>query len=191
MAGGKGKRLEPITKIIPKPLVPLGEKTILELIMDKFNHYGLSQFYLSINYKANIIKAFFDDTKSLYDIKYVTEKLFLGTIGSLRLIKNQINTPVFVTNCDVLLEIDYRKVYASKKSQGGGVFLDSIHEIDYAYWIFGKFKVQNFIKKKISKLEINVEDFININLVNTNNIQLNVQLDYIRKKKKKRYRDYR
>jgi dTDP-glucose pyrophosphorylase/predicted transcriptional regulator len=111
LAGGKGKRLEPITKIIPKPLIPIGNKTIIELIMDKFTQYGLKQFYLSINYKANIIKAFFNDNPSNYDIKYVIEKKYLGTIGSLKLLDNQINTPMFISNCDVLLDVNYSSTY--------------------------------------------------------------------------------
>ncbi len=82
-------------------------------------------------------------------------------------------------------QIDYREVYASKKSQGGGVFLDSIHEIDYAYWILGKFKLINYVKKKISNLEINVEDFVNLNLISHQRVQINIQLDYLRKIKKR------
>ena len=111
IAGGKGKRLDPITKVIPKPLVPMGEKTILELIMDKFIDFGLKKFFLSINYKANIIEAFFNENTDRYNVMFVKEKTFLGTIGSLSLIKDQINTSVIISNCDVLLDVDYKSVY--------------------------------------------------------------------------------
>lgn len=107
MAGGQGSRLSPFTQILPKPLLPIGDKTIIELIIDKFVEYGCYDFYLSVNYKANIIKAFFSDFDHEYKIKYILEDKPLGTAGSLYLLKNRIKKTFFVSNCDILIEADY------------------------------------------------------------------------------------
>ena len=103
MAGGKGTRLKPITNVIPKPLVPVGDKTILEVIMDKF--------YMSVNYKADLMKYYLGQLDHKYDIEFFMEDKPLGTIGSVSLLKGKINTPFFVSNCDSINEQDYRDVY--------------------------------------------------------------------------------
>ena len=111
MAGGMGTRLRPITNVIPKPLVPVGEKTILEEIMDQFMGIGCGKFYLSVNYKYDLIKYYIDNLQDHYDISYFREEKPLGTIGSVSLLKGKIMTPFFVSNCDILIDQDYRDVY--------------------------------------------------------------------------------
>lgn len=111
MAGGKGTRLKPITNVIPKPLVPVGEKTILEVIMDQFESIGCHKFYMSVNYKADMIKYYLSQLDHRYDIDFFMEDKPLGTIGSVSLLKGKITTPFFVSNCDSLNEQDYRDVW--------------------------------------------------------------------------------
>lgn len=111
MAGGKGMRLKPITNVIPKPLVPIGDKTILETILDQFEEIGCSKFYMSVNYKADMIKYYLGQLDHKYDIEFFQEEKPLGTIGSVSLLKGKINTPFFVSNCDSINEQDYRDVY--------------------------------------------------------------------------------
>lgn len=111
MAGGKGTRLKPITNVIPKPLVPVGEKTILEVIMDQFESIGCHKFYMSVNYKADMMKYYFSQLDHKYDIEFFMEEKPLGTIGSVSLLKGKITTPFFVSNCDSINEQDYRDVY--------------------------------------------------------------------------------
>ena len=111
MAGGKGTRLKPLTNVIPKPLVPVGEKTILEIIMDQFESIGCHKFYLSVNYKADMIKYYLGQLPHQYDIEFFMEDKPLGTIGSVSLLKKKIHTPFFVSNCDSINEQDYRDVY--------------------------------------------------------------------------------
>lgn len=111
MAGGKGSRLKPITNVIPKPLVPVGDKTILEVIMDQFERIGCNKFYMSINYKADLMKYYLSQLEHKYDIEFFMEDRPLGTIGSVALLKGKINTPFFVSNCDSINEQDYRDVY--------------------------------------------------------------------------------
>jgi dTDP-glucose pyrophosphorylase len=111
MAGGKGSRLKPLTNVIPKPLLPIGEKTIIELIMDQFEEIGCTKFFLSVNYKSEILKYYMQNLEHPYDITYFQEDKPLGTIGSVSLLKNKINTPFFVSNCDIIIDQDYSEVY--------------------------------------------------------------------------------
>lgn len=111
MAGGKGTRLKPITNVIPKPLVPVGDKTILEVIMDQFEGIGCKKFYMSVNYKADMMEFYLSHLEHKYDIEFFMEAKPLGTIGSVSLLKGKINTPFFVSNCDSINEQDYRDVY--------------------------------------------------------------------------------
>ena len=111
MAGGKGTRLKPITNVIPKPLVPVGDKTILEVIMDQFEEIGCKKFYMSVNYKADMMEFYLSQLDHKYDIEFFMEDKPLGTIGSVSLLKGKINTPFFVSNCDSINEQDYRDVY--------------------------------------------------------------------------------
>ncbi len=111
MAGGKGTRLKPITNVIPKPLVPVGKKTILEVIMDQFESIGCHKFYMSVNYKADMMKYYLSQLDHQYDVEFFQEDKPLGTIGSVSLLKGKITTPFFVSNCDSINEQDYRDVY--------------------------------------------------------------------------------
>ena len=111
MAGGKGTRLKPVTNIIPKPLIPIGDKPIIELIVDSFVKAGVADFYVSVNYKKEMIKRFFDDIpEKKYKVHYFVEKKPLGTAGSLFLLKEKLNATFFVTNCDILLKQDYAEI---------------------------------------------------------------------------------
>lgn len=111
MAGGKGTRLKPITNVIPKPLVPVGDKTILEVILDQFESIGCHKFYMSVNYKADMMKYYLSQLDHKYDVEFFTEDKPLGTIGSVSLLKGKITTPFFVSNCDSINEQDYRDVW--------------------------------------------------------------------------------
>jgi len=111
MAGGKGTRLKPITNVIPKPLVPIGDKTILEEIMDQFEAIGCQRFYMSVNYKSDMMRYYLDQLPHHYDVSFFEEDKPLGTIGSVSLLKEKINTPFFVSNCDIVIDQDMRDVY--------------------------------------------------------------------------------
>lgn len=110
MAGGKGSRLEPFTNIMPKPLIPIGNKPIIEIIIDRFAEYGIQEFYLSLNYKANMIKAYFEELPIAKYLHYVMEDIPLGTAGALRQLKNVVDTTFIVSNCDILIMDDYAKI---------------------------------------------------------------------------------
>lgn len=111
MAGGEGRRLRPLTNVLPKPLIPLGETTVIEQIMDKFWELGSNRFYISLNYKADLIEYYLNSSKkSNYTINYFRESKPLGTAGSLNLLKDKINETFFISNCDILIDQDYSEI---------------------------------------------------------------------------------
>lgn len=115
MAGGKGTRLYPYTKILPKPLIPVGDKPIAELIIESFCEYGCSDYYLIVNHKKNMIKAYFGELESNYNVHFVDEDAPLGTGGGVSLLKGMIKDTFILTNCDNIVEDDYSKIYEYHK----------------------------------------------------------------------------
>ena len=111
MAGGKGTRLYPYTMVLPKPLIPVSGIPIIERIIKRFIEYGVDSFYLSVNYKKSMIKAYFEELNLPCNIKYIEEDKPLGTGGSLKLIEDKINKPLIVTNCDILIDSDLDDIY--------------------------------------------------------------------------------
>ena len=111
MAGGKGTRLKPLTNVIPKPMIPVGEKTIVEEIMDRFESIGCHKFYLSVDYKSEMLRFYLKQLEHKYDIVFFEEDKPLGTIGSVSLLKGEVTTPFFVSNCDIIIDQDMRDVY--------------------------------------------------------------------------------
>ncbi len=118
LAGGKGTRLDVFTKIIPKPLIPIGDKPMLEHLLDRFQKFGFKKFLLSVNYKADMIKMYFKDNTNQYQIQYVDEKEYLGTAGSLSLIRGMVDSSFMVSNCDVLFDMDYHELLESHIMEG-------------------------------------------------------------------------
>ncbi len=111
MAGGQGTRLRPLTNVLPKPLIPIGEQTMLEDIMDRFVDCGCHEFYISVNYKADTIKRYMSNLdKPQYHITYFQEDKPLGTAGSLHLLKDKIKDTFFVSNCDIIIDEDYGEI---------------------------------------------------------------------------------
>lgn len=110
MAGGMGTRLKPLTNVLPKPLIPIGKKTMLEEIFERFGRFGCTTFNISVNYKADLIEYYINSLNLTYTINYFREDKPLGTAGSLHLLKGHINTTFIVTNCDILIEQDYSEI---------------------------------------------------------------------------------
>jgi dTDP-glucose pyrophosphorylase len=118
MAGGKGTRLHPYTNILPKPLIPIGDLPITEHIINRFYNQGCKKYYMIVNYKRNIIKAYFDDLEKDYSIEFVNEDNELGTGGGISLLKGMIKSTFILTNCDILIDEDMTKVYEYHKKNG-------------------------------------------------------------------------
>lgn len=107
MAGGEGTRLRPFTSILPKALIPLKEKTVIEKIIENFLKFQFKKFIISINYKSVIIKSFFKELNPKFKYKFLVEKKKLGTAGCLYLLKNNIKKDYLIVNCDSLLDFNY------------------------------------------------------------------------------------
>ena len=136
MAGGKGTRLYPYTKILPKPLIPIGEETITEKIINSFTRFGCKRVIMILNYKANMIKSYMDDVKKDYDIEYVEEEEFLGTAGGLKLIRNKVDSRFFLSNCDILVDADFSSIVRNHvKSNNKITFVCSMKNIIIPYGV--------------------------------------------------------
>lgn len=125
MAGGKGTRLAPFTNVLPKPLIPIGDKTILELIIDSFRKYGIKDYWLTINYRGEMIQAYFNSIDKDYNVEYIKESQFLGTAGALKLLQSQAAPTFFVSNCDILVKANYAEVLAFHRSSQAALTLVS------------------------------------------------------------------
>lgn len=141
MAGGKGTRLDPLTKILPKPLIPVGEKTMVEHIIDNFIKVGVSKFILTLNYKGEMIEAYFKLIRRDYEVEFVWEKEFLGTAGSLKFLEGRIKGDFIVSNCDILVKANFVEVFNFHKEKGS-VFT-SIASIQHYKIPYGVVNIQN------------------------------------------------
>ena len=109
-AGGRGTRLDPFTRVLPKPLIPVGDLPIIEHIMQEYQSYSCDQFHIIVNYKKELMKAYFAESENRYSIKWYNEKKPLGTGGGLSLLRGKMNETFFFTNCDNLLRANYERM---------------------------------------------------------------------------------
>lgn len=128
MAGGKGARLDPFTKILPKPLIPFDDKPIIEKIIDNFGKHGFSNFILILNYKKDLIKTYFRENKLPYNIELVEENEYMGTAGGIALLKDRIKETFFICNCDILLENNFRNILEWHKNEKSLITLIGCHK---------------------------------------------------------------
>jgi dTDP-glucose pyrophosphorylase/CBS domain-containing protein len=136
MAGGKGTRLYPYTKILPKPLIPIGDTPIVERIIDYYTEYGIRKFYMTVNYKKGMLRSYFADIDPEYSITYVEENKPLGTGGSIKLIQDKFDVPLFVTNCDALILADYSDIYDYHIKSGNSItMISALRNITVPYGV--------------------------------------------------------
>ena len=160
MAGGKGTRLAPFTNILPKPLIPIKDKTLIEVIISRFTDFKIKDFYLTVNFKSKIIKAFFQEVKKNYTTKFITEDKELGTAGALRLLKGKFKKSFFVTNCDTIINEDISEIYNFHIKNNAKITI--VASMKMSVIPFGICKL-----KKNGDLDYIAEKPINNHLVNT------------------------
>lgn len=113
MAGGVGSRLRPLTEECPKPLIQVGSKPILETILESFIEYGFRHFYISVNYKADMIEKYFHDGSQWgVNIRYIHEDQPMGTAGPLGMLPEKQELPVLVMNGDLLTKVNFQQLLA-------------------------------------------------------------------------------
>ena len=131
MAGGKGERLMPLTKDCPKPMLRVGGKPIIQIIIETFKAVGIRSFFISVNYKKKKIKDFFGDGSAFgVSITYLEEQIKTGTAGSLGLIEEEIESPVFVINGDLLLEVDLLAMLRFHQESRGSITI-GVKEMEF------------------------------------------------------------
>lgn len=136
MAGGEGTRLRPYTKVLPKPLIPIIDTPILERIINRFTTYGVRKLYLTVNYKKELIKAYFAELKGDYELEYIEEDKPLGTAGSIGLMNKKPDVPIIVSNCDSLILTDYAELYRYHKDSGNVItMVSSLKNITIPYGV--------------------------------------------------------
>ena len=155
MAGGKGLRLRPLTNKIPKPLLLVNKKPIIEHIIMNAKNQGIKNFLISINYLGYKIKKYLGNGSKLgVKIKYLEEKKPLGTAGSINLIK-KFNRPIIVTNSDIISKIDFKEMISAHKKNNSQISIAA--KVFYEKDNYGRIVASgNIVKKIIEKLEQNL-----------------------------------
>ena len=160
LAGGKGTRLRPYTVVLPKPLMPIGDYPILEVVIRQLVRYGFSHITMAVNHQAELIKAFFGDgSKWKVRIDYSLEEQPLGTMGPLRLIKD-LPSHFLVMNGDILTDLDFTKFYL-EHTLNNHLFTISSHKreqlIDYGILkTDAGGKLQGFLEKPTKSYEVSM-----------------------------------
>lgn len=135
-AGGKGTRLDPLTRVLPKPLVPVGDLPILEHIMREYQRYSCENFHIIVNYKRELLKAYFADNDGAYNITWYDEEEPLGTGGGISLLKGKIKKTFFFANCDALLKADYADMLDFHKKNGNKITMVCAYKnVDIPYGV--------------------------------------------------------
>jgi NDP-sugar pyrophosphorylase family protein len=130
LAGGLGLRLKPFTQVIPKPLLPIGEKSMLQIQIERLAKYGFKDIFLATNYKSDYIERFFGDGSDFgVNLKISREEIPLGTAGPLHLLRDQLDSPFVVMNGDILSLIDFGNLYDFAVSQDSMLTLTIKKEI--------------------------------------------------------------
>jgi len=163
MAGGRGLRLDPFTRILPKPLIPIGEKSVLEIIMEKFHRSGFKNFIFTLNYKKEYIKTFLRENEFPYNIRWVEEDGFKGTAGALSLLKEDCTKPFIVSNCDVILDADYADILDWHGKSGNIMTLVGCHreiKIPYGVLEMENEKLKSFVEKPNYDVIINTGVYV-------------------------------
>lgn len=165
LAGGKGTRLRPYTTILPKPLVPLGDRPILELIIRQLARRGFNEIDMCVGHLGNLIKAYFDEASDVPEalaINYVWEQKPLGTAGALHLIEPPTDS-FLVMNGDILTTLDYRALMRFHREQGAALTIASHHqEVPLSLGVIeGKDGVVNdYIEKPTLKYEVSMGIYV-------------------------------
>lgn len=193
MAGGVGSRLKPFTNFLPKALLPFNNKTIIDNIISNLENYSINNIRISINQNNKVVKAYLDDIyrKSNFTIKYIYEKKPLGTIGSIKLLKDKKIKDILVINCDIVSFFDLNAFISFHNKEKNDIsFIVSQKKISNPYGICKKNKNNQFIRiieKPVTNNLINVGIYLlnsKITKMIPNNQSYNVT-DLINKAKEK------
>jgi len=163
MAGGEGTRLDPFTKIFPKPLIPVGNKPAIEIIMERFYRYGFHKFIYTLNYKKEYLKLFLKENNFPYQIDWIEEKDFLGTAGSLSLLEDKLTDTFFVANCDSILDINFEELLNWHKDHNAAMTIVGCHsevKIPFGVLQMADGRLEKILEKPVHDVTINTGVYV-------------------------------
>tara|TARA_B100001175_G_C19513930_1_gene645854 strand:- start:386 stop:1450 length:1065 start_codon:yes stop_codon:yes gene_type:complete len=156
MAGGKGTRLMPYTSVLPKPLLPINQKPTINHIIDRFINLSTEKFFVTLNYKSEILKTYLKDLSKINPLITIEEKKPLGTAGGLFLIKNKIKNDFFLTNCDTIINENYNDIYKHHKAKKNDITIVAASKKFKIPYGVCDVKENNFIMREKPELKYNV-----------------------------------
>tara|TARA_Y100000310_G_C20548974_1_gene747072 strand:- start:522 stop:1190 length:669 start_codon:yes stop_codon:yes gene_type:complete len=162
MAGGKGTRLEPFTNVLPKPLVPINEKPVIEHIIEKFVENKVSNFFITLNYKSKILKAYFQEMKPKFKLSFIDEPKPLGTAGGLGLLDGKLKKPFIVANCDTIININFDDLIHFHISNGNDITLVASSKEHIVPYGTCKLTKKGYLEKIVEKPKFDF--FVNVGL---------------------------
>ncbi|PWW37449.1 MULTISPECIES: nucleotidyltransferase family protein [Paenibacillus] len=164
MAGGMGTRLRPLTDEIPKPMLKVGDKPILETIIEGFKSFGFTKFIISVNYRKEIIENYFQNGSQFgVDIQYVEESKRMGTAGALSLLPEKPEQPFFVMNADLLTKINYEQLmnfHKETKSVATLCVREYEYQIPYGVIKTSNDRLLSIVEKPIHKSFVNAGIYV-------------------------------
>ena len=172
MAGGFGTRLHPLTKSTPKPLLKVGNKPILEMIIEQFINYGFHNFYISTHFKSEQIRDYFKDGKlHNVSVKYVHEDVPLGTAGSLGLLPDNLpSLPIIVMNGDLLTKVDFKNLlnfHCEHNSEATMCVREYDFQVPYGVVEIDNYNIKEIKEKPVHKFFVNAGIYVlNRSLIN-------------------------
>ncbi len=148
MAGGRGERLRPLTDSIPKPLLPVGGKAIIDYNIDELERCGINKIYVTVNYLADQIENHFAHRKGRAEVECVREPRKLGTMGSLAYVEGMRNDDVLLMNSDLLTNINFETFYLHHRQSGAGITIGAV-----PYTVSVPFAIMHMQHGKVKGLE--------------------------------------
>lgn len=161
LAGGKGKRLEPYTTLLPKPLMPVGEYPVLEILIRQLKKHGFNKIYLAVGHLAGLIEAYFQGGKKWgVEIEYSIEKETLGTVGPLNLIRSKlVESPFLVLNGDILTDLNFSMFLKYHVKNGSIMTIGVVHRfvnVDFGVLDIANGKVIGFKEKPVLEYPVSM-----------------------------------
>lgn len=164
MAGGLGSRLRPLTNDCPKPMLKVGNKPLLETILENFIEYGFRHFYISVNYMAEMVKEYFGDgSRWGVEIRYLEEDQKLGTAGALSLLPDRPSAPLLVMNGDVLTKINFRQLldfHAGHHSQATMCVREYDFQVPYGVVRIDNHRITGIDEKPVQRFFVNAGIYV-------------------------------
>ncbi len=181
LAGGKGRRLEPYSTVVPKPLMPVGDMPIMEIILSKLVKSGFSEIYVACGHLAGLIKSYFNDGKKWgAKVEYSVEDRELGTVGPLKLLRDKLDESFLVVNGDTLTDLDFSKIYRFHLVQGSPLTIGVVRRtipIDFGVVKFSGERLQSYDEKPVIEYFVSMGVYV-FNPYILRRIEENVKYDF-------------